>query len=230
MMETVMKFFFFDLDGTLEDSRVDMVSAAQHVRAALGLPQRTFLELVPHVNRGMRELYLNCFSDFISPTGEPADENKLARVQAMYEQRYDNCIAVETKLYPGIRKALEDAKSLGRVAVITNKPEKLSIKLLESLGVLPMIDLVVGGDTCHEAKPSDVPLHFAFQRLGGAPQHDQVFMIGDSQGDSKAGALFGATTVWCAWGYQQLPPAQPSPQIIASTPEDLSSIFRTSLA
>jgi phosphoglycolate phosphatase len=229
-METVMKFFFFDLDGTLEDSRIDMVSAAQHVRSVLGLPQRTFEDLVPHVNRGMRELYLNCFNDFVSPTGELADESKLAHVQTMYEQRYDDCIAVETKLYPGIRSALEDAKTLGLVAVITNKPEKLSIKLLESLGVLALVDLVVGGDTCHEAKPSAVPLHFAFHKLGGSPERDQVFMIGDSQGDSKAGSLFGATTVWCAWGYQQVPPSQPSPQIIASNPQDLSSIFRRAMA
>ncbi|MFZ9519748.1 MAG: HAD family hydrolase [Silvanigrellaceae bacterium] len=222
-----MKFFFFDLDGTLEDSRKDMVSAAQHVRAGLGLPARPFNELVPHVNRGMRELYLNCFDDLISPAGKAANEAELERVQKLYEQRYGDFIAVDTRLYAGIRAALEDAKTLGRVAVITNKPEKLSIKLLRSLEILPLVDLVVGGDTCQEAKPSAVPLQFAFEKLGGTREKDQVFMIGDSQGDSTAGALFGATTVWCAWGYQSLPPTQPPPQLVASTTQDLYSIFRT---
>lgn len=222
-----MKFFFFDLDGTLEDSRKDMVAAAAHVRQSLGLTTREFSALVPHVNKGMRELYLNCFDDFINDARAPeAREEKILTVQKHYEQRYADFIAVETKLYAGIRTALEDARSLGRVAVITNKPEHLSIRLLESLGVLSLIDLVVGGDTCHEAKPSPVPLRFALEKLGGDIARDQVFMVGDSQGDARAGSLCGAQTVWCAWGYQSDAPTQPAPQHIAARPDDLRQIFR----
>ncbi len=223
-----MNFFFFDLDGTLEDSRKDMVSAALHVRSQLGLKPRDFDALVPHVNRGMRELYLNCFEDFIEQGSLPEEtEKKILQVQNLYEARYGEYIAVETRLYSGISAALEDAKSLGRLAVITNKPEHLSVRLLESLKILPLIDLVVGGDTCAEAKPSPVPLRYALETLGGALPRDNVFMIGDSQGDSRAGSLCGAQTVWCAWGYQASAPTDPAPLHIASTPQDLGKIFRT---
>jgi phosphoglycolate phosphatase len=223
-----MNFFFFDLDGTLEDSRKDMVSAAQHVRSQLGLPSRDFDALVPHVNRGMRELYLSCFDDFMATASSPEErEDSVIRVQKLYEERYGECIAVETQLYDGIRSALEDAKSLGRLAVITNKPEHLSVRLLESLKILPLIDLVVGGDTCAEAKPSPLPLRYALEKLGGTLLDDKVFMIGDSQGDSRAGSLCGAQTVWCAWGYQSVAPTDPAPLHIASTPEDLRKIFRS---
>lgn len=222
-----MNFFFFDLDGTLEDSRKDMVAAAQHVRQHLGLPVRSFETLVPHVNRGMRELYLNCFDDFIAQgTSAEEIENKISHVQGLYEKQYGEFIAVETQLYPEIIEALHDAKTLGRIAVITNKPEHLSVRLLESLKILPLIDLVVGGDTCAEAKPSPVPLRYALQKLGGALPQDTVFMVGDSQGDSRAGALCGAQTVWCAWGYQATAPVEPAPQHVAITPKDLRSIFR----
>jgi phosphoglycolate phosphatase len=226
-----MNFFFFDLDGTLEDSRKDMVAAAQFVRAALNLPFRNFDELVPHVNRGMRELYLNCFDDFIScDVASDSTEEKLKEVQKLYEDRYGECIAVETRLYDGIRVALQDARVLGRLAVITNKPEYLSKRLLEQLDVLPLVDLVVGGDTCTEAKPSPVPLQYALEKLGGVLPQDKVFMIGDSQGDSLAGSLCGAETVWCAWGYQTTAPNAPAPLHVALTPKDLNGIFRSAKA
>ena len=51
-----MSLVAFDLDGTLEDSRVDMVSAVQRVRATLGLPHRPDDDFRPHVNRGMPHL------------------------------------------------------------------------------------------------------------------------------------------------------------------------------
>lgn len=222
-----MNFFFFDLDGTLEDSRKDMVSSAQHVRKSLGLQTRDYESLVAHVNRGMRELYLNCFDDYIPANdSDSAREEKILHVQKLYEAHYGEFIAVNTQLYPGIRAALEEAKKIGRVAVITNKPEHLSIRLIHALGISSFVDLVVGGDTCAEAKPSPIPLRYALEKLGGQLPKDEVYMIGDSQGDSLAGSLCGAKTVWCAWGYQTNAPTQPAPQITAQTPEDLGIIFR----
>jgi phosphoglycolate phosphatase len=229
-MSLTMNYYFFDLDGTLEDSRQDMVLAAQNVRAKLGLPARNFDALVPHVNKGMRELYLNCFDDYLSTFKGEMSSEKLSQIEAFYNQEYGGHIAVHTVLYSGIREILQHAKNTGRTAVITNKPESLSKKLLDSLGVSQFIDLVVGGDTCAEAKPSALPLRHALKTLGGSVESDRVFMIGDSQGDSKAGADCGAHTVWCAWGYQSQSPTQPAPHHIAATPEDLIEIFNNAQA
>ncbi|MEN9529977.1 MAG: hypothetical protein RI932_1850 [Pseudomonadota bacterium] len=220
-----MKFFFFDLDGTLEDSRKDMVAAAQAVRKQLNLTERGFDSLVPHVNRGMRELYVNCFDDHVMLPGGNLSEEKLAQVESLYVENYGRNIAVHTQLYTGIKEVLQKAKQMGRVAVITNKPEALSKKLLEALDVLGHVDLVVGGDTCSEAKPSPVPLRHALSALGGSPETDEVFMIGDSQGDAVAGSACGVATVWCAWGYQGQAPTNPAPLYSADKPSDLLEIF-----
>jgi 2-phosphoglycolate phosphatase len=220
-----MNFYFFDLDGTLEDSRKDMVNAAQAIRHQLELSQRPDEQLVPFVNKGMRELYINCFDDFILNPGGELSEDKILTVQSLYEKHYHDNIAVHTKLYPGVYEALVFAKERGRTAVITNKPEVLSRRLLDALGVASFVDLVVGGDTCSAAKPSPIPLQHALEHLGGSISKDNVFMVGDSQGDSTAGANCGAKTVWCAWGYQEHAPASPAPQFIARTPEDLFTIF-----
>lgn len=225
-----MNFFFFDLDGTLEDSRNDMVASAQYVRAELGLLPRSFEELVPHVNKGMRELYLNCFNDYVTQNQGHIDTLKLAETERLYLRNYENNIAVHTKLYPGIENLLRSGQKYGRIAVITNKPESLSKKLLASLGIARFVDLVVGGDTCSEAKPSPVPLKYALDTLGGNRKTDNIFMIGDSQGDAKAGEAFGVATVWCGWGYQAQAPSQPPARYAAQSPHDLFEILKISVS
>ncbi|WDT80842.1 MAG: hypothetical protein MPW14_03405 [Candidatus Manganitrophus sp.] len=54
-----------DLDGTLEDSRRDMISVVHRLREALGLPRRTDDAILPWVNKGMEQLYRACFDDYL---------------------------------------------------------------------------------------------------------------------------------------------------------------------
>lgn len=86
-----------DLDGTIEDSRVDMVASARRVRAALGLPPRPDSALLPYVNAGMDQLYRSCFDDFLAL--DP--ESHYARVRSTYEADYLANVMVETRMYPG---------------------------------------------------------------------------------------------------------------------------------
>jgi phosphoglycolate phosphatase-like HAD superfamily hydrolase len=58
-----MRLICFDLDGTLEDSRRDMVAAVHRVREALGLTPRSNEAVLPWVNKGMETLYRACFND-----------------------------------------------------------------------------------------------------------------------------------------------------------------------
>jgi phosphoglycolate phosphatase len=211
-------FIGIDLDGTLEDSRVDMVAAARRVRAQLDLPVRADELLRPHVNAGMEQLYRACFDDYLA-AGEPSA--RFAQVQAGYEADYLAHVADETRLYPGIEAALHGLAPLATLACITNKPERISRKLLEQLGVGACFATVVGGDTCVAAKPHPVMLRAAIERSGVQPA--QVFMVGDSAADQKLAAAFGARFVWCAWGYVSeldVPEAD-----IARAPADLVGII-----
>src|SRR5262249_2953719 len=93
-----------DLDGTLEDSRADMVAAARKVRAALGLPPRIDAELVPFVNGGMDRLYRSCFDDYLA---QGDGERRYLTVRDAYNAEYLAHVADETRLYAGIADALE---------------------------------------------------------------------------------------------------------------------------
>src|SRR5688500_9803592 len=98
-----------DLDGTLEDSRSDMVAAARKVRAALDLPARADAELAPWVNAGMDRLYCACFDDYLA-AGE--ERQRYASVREAYEAEYLAHVADETRLYAGIAAALEQLARL----------------------------------------------------------------------------------------------------------------------
>lgn len=209
-----------DLDGTLEDSRDDMVAAVLRVREGFGLSSQPDEEFRPHVNAGMDHLYKTCFADLLASGGSIAD------VRAAYEADYLEHIADTTRLYPGIAAALAELAQIGRLACVTNKPERLTAALLEALAVARHFSAIIGGDTCTECKPSPIVLGEASRRVG---RTGAAVMIGDSRLDVLCGRSFGAATIWCAWGYAANPGDQ-QPDHTARTPAELPGLVRRVLA
>ena len=214
--------FFFDLDGTLEDSRADMAAAVNRVRATFGLNSHATEFLFANVNRGMTELYLNCFADFVAQQSHLGNsvEITVEKVRQAYEADYASYVAVETKLYAGMKETLGHLAQLGKLVCVTNKPEKISWLLLHALGVGELFSIVMGGDSCPENKPSPLPLKIAAEKLGFSLQTGKAFMTGDSIADIKAGQAFGAKSIWCAWGYAKNPGSE-TPDAVANKPSDL---------
>ncbi|MCY1058743.1 HAD-IA family hydrolase [Nannocystis sp. SCPEA4] len=209
-----------DLDGTLEDSRDDMVAAVLRVRASFGLSEQPGDTYRGFVNAGMDHLYRSCFADYVGAGGTVDD------VRAAYEADYLAHIADSTRLYAGIGDALVELAALGCLACVTNKPQRLSAALLEALGVGRLFSAVIGGDTCPESKPSPMVLAEACRRVG---RSGQALMIGDSAADVKCGRSFGATTIWCAWGYAADPGAE-VPHHTARAPAELPRLVRSLVA
>lgn len=206
-----------DLDGTLEDSRDDMVAAVLRVRAKMHLADQPGEAFRGHVNAGMDHLYRNCFADYLA-RGGGVDE-----VRTAYEADYLAHIVDATRLYSGMGDALVELAALGCLACVTNKPERLSAALLDSLGVGRLFSAIIGGDTCPEGKPSPLVLAEASRRVG---RTGQAMMVGDSAADVRCGRSFGATTIWCAWGYAADPGAE-APHHTVHAPHELPRLVRT---
>jgi phosphoglycolate phosphatase len=106
----------------------------------------------------------------------------------------------KSALYPGVRGALRQLAENGiRLIVISNKHEALCHLILEALGIASLFEIICGGDTFPEMKPSPLPLLQALERLGIAAQ--DAAMVGDSINDIQAGHQAGVTTIGCTWGY-----------------------------
>lgn len=216
----MLELIGIDLDGTIEDSRDDMVAAATRVRAALGLPARPGAELRPHVNGGMDPLYRACFDDYL---GTP---ERYAEVRTRYEADYLAHVADRTRLYEGMSEALSELQRIAPLVCVTNKPERISRALLAALGVGELFRSVVGGDSCAHIKPHRVMLETAARRAGLDPERPlKSCMIGDTQADVQLGRSFGAHTLWCAWGYVSALSEPADRQ--AARPADLPELVRS---
>lgn len=237
-----MILIFTDLDGTLEDSRADMVAAARRVRSAFGLPPEMDERLAPHVNRGMGHLYRNCFAELFeslpdasgktgAQTHSAGEGELLEAIRVAYEADYAEHIVDQTRAYDGIPEAVAELAQLGTLVCFTNKPEALSRLLLDRLGLLRYYARIMGGDSAAESKPSALPMRIAAEALGFDPDAPDAasVMIGDTAGDMRAARDFGARSIWCAWGYQPHPPEDPQPAAVANDPRELPALIRAGL-
>lgn len=223
-----MKYYFFDLDGTLTDSRDDMVIAVNAVREKLNLTLMDPKCIIQHVVGGMNNLYLKCFSDYIQ-SFEKSKTVALQIVKEAYEGFYLENICNQTYLYPNVKNVMQELVKDSKIFVITNKPERHSFELLKRLNISDYIVDIMGGDSCNESKPSSMPLVISSDRHGFNKEIDIAIMIGDSLNDILAGKSFGAQTVWCAYGYSEQEPSI-NPDYIVTSPEQLLQINLASLS
>ena len=190
----------FDLDGTLVDSNRDLAPAINHALHLAGRP-----EISPDATRkliggGARRMLERAFE---LTGGMPAG----AEVELLYGallKHYEAHIADHTVPYPGCVEALDALLDRGcRLAVLTNKIEVYSRKLLEALDMTDRFELILGGDTLGpgRAKPAPDMIDTAMLMLGGG----RFAMVGDSSYDVQAAKNANVPVVALSFGYNDVP-------------------------
>ena len=207
------RLILYDLDGTLVDTREDLVRAVEHMLQALGEAPRSRQQVLNAVGRGLRHLVTDCLS-------APSD----ARVEQgirVFTDYYGQHLADHSRLYPGASEVLEHFKARTQ-AVITNKPNPFARELLVGLGVAGYFAQIVAGDAGYPKKPDPAALTalMAQHRATAA----QAVFIGDSVIDVETGRRAGVFTVAMSHGLE-------APEVLAHAgPDALVRDFRELLA
>ena len=142
----------FDLDGTLADTAPDLGAALNSLLRALGQPEKALADIRPHSSHGAAALL--AFGMGITP--EHPDYPGLRR---RYLDEYQACNGEASVLFDGIPELLEEIDGRNLVwGIVTNKPEALARELADALPLPVLPAVLVGGDTCAQAKPSPQPL------------------------------------------------------------------------
>lgn len=181
----------FDLDGTIVDSALGIAAALTQLSVARGG--------LPVDVAAVRKLVSLGVGTLVRAALGPVAADRATDVAAFREVLGALPNSADA-LYPGAAACLAALAEAGHpMAIVTNKPEALSIRLLEDLGLAHLFGCIVGGDTLIVGKPDPRPLHHALSRLDCGP-HGTV-MIGDSPVDARAAAAAGVSFVLFEGGY-----------------------------
>ena len=194
-----MPALLFDLDGTLADTKPDLHAAMNHVLTKNGLAEVPDDAIKNMIGGGAREILKRGLTE----NGISWDDNKLDTATEEFVLWYDRNIDANTTIYPNLPPLLNAAQAANiKMAVVTNKRESLSAKLLFRLGLHHYFDVLVGGDTLPKRKPDPDTIDLALQRLGVAPQ--EAIMVGDSEADTGGAIAANIASICVSFGYRRV--------------------------
>lgn len=182
----------FDLDGTLADTAPDMIAALNRLCAEMGTREISFAHARPHVSHGSRALVKLGFPD--------ADSDQVDLLIDRFLEAYARQLSEGTRLFAGMEEVLQSIEQSGRHwGIVTNKPARFTVPLIEALGLNKRAACVVSGDTVARSKPHAMPLLYACEVLALPPTH--CLYVGDAERDIIAGRAAGMCTVAALYGY-----------------------------
>lgn len=205
-----------DLDGTLVDTAPDLVACLNIVLDEAGVPTVDGAAARAMIGRGARMMIARGFAAH----GVQLDDAGLDRLNARFLVHYEGRIADESRAFPGVADALSRFSDAGfRLAVCTNKYERLSRLLLEKIELADRFAVIAGPETFGVSKPHRDHILKTVVAAGGDP--DDCVMVGDSRTDIEAARASGVPVVAVTFGYTDIPVKELSPDKLIDHYDDL---------
>jgi phosphoglycolate phosphatase len=202
-----IKLLIFDLDGTLIDSRQDLVNSVNAALRSLGRDELPSDEIAAMVGDGAPTLVRRAL-------GDTPNEDLIRRGLEFFLSYYREHKLDYTRLYDGIPEALDTLKGANgtrRVMfVLTNKPVNPSRAIVQALGIADKFVGVYGGNSFGTKKPDPLGINTILSETGVRP--DEAVMIGDSAVDVLTGRAAGTWTCGVTYGF--------APHTLVETPGD----------
>lgn len=190
------KCLLFDLDGTLVDSRADLANSVNLMLTELGRDPLSSCRVLNFVGEGARLLVERSLSASAEIPPQPDEVDHALKI---FQHHYREHLLDFTRVYPEVEETLSSLSHVPK-AIVTNKPYEFSVALLEGLGMLSQFQVVLGGDSLPERKPSPMMLLEAARSIGVSPS--ACLMVGDTKFDVVAGQAAGMKTCGYVPGFR----------------------------
>jgi phosphoglycolate phosphatase len=181
----------FDLDGTLIDSKKDLVLSVNATLRAMGREELPTELVASYVGSGAPVLIRRALG------GSPGSE-ELQRALKYFLRHYEEHKLNYTRAYPGVREALKQLQGTP-MAVLTNKPANISVRILEGLGLAQFFRVVYGGDSFATKKPDALGANTVLGDLKVAA--NEAGMVGDSEVDVQTARNAGMISAIVNFGF-----------------------------
>lgn len=191
-----MKTAVFDLDGTLVDTSVDMIAAANAILGAEVLDPAQDAAIAFAGGRAM----LRIGSD---RAGSPMSDADIDAAYAPFLDIYSNKLCVGSVPYPSAVDVVSQLTDAGwTCAICTNKPEHLARRLMKELAWYDPFLAIIGADSLSVRKPHPAPVLAAIDQSGG--HRATAVMVGDTDGDVAAAQAADIPSVLVEFGAKPL--------------------------
>jgi phosphoglycolate phosphatase len=199
----------FDLDGTLVDTAPDLIAATNHVLEQVGAPPVDVDSLRPWIGYGAKYM----IEMAIGPAGAKLTPEDHVQLLERYLAYYAENIAVSSRPFEGAVAALERFQAAGvKLAVCTNKMEKMSKTLLTELDLARYFTVIAGRDTFDAFKPHPNHLLETIHAAGGHAA--RAIMIGDTGIDIATAKAANVPVIAVTFGYTDTPVREFSPDAV----------------
>jgi phosphoglycolate phosphatase len=203
----------FDLDGTLIDSARDLVIATNQTRAHFGLPPLEAEVVQSYVGNGAEKLVQRAL-------GCDASEELVSKALSYFVKFYRAHALQHTRLYPGVKELIAGLAASGHtLAVLTNKPVKISTDIVAGLGLGAHFRRIYGGDSFAQKKPDPIGITALMEET--ASRREDTWMVGDSGVDVQTARNANVRVCGVAWGFQPASFKAHPPDIIVLEPGEL---------
>lgn len=218
----LINLVIFDLDGTLIDSRLDLVHSVNAALRHIGRPELPDHVIASYVGDGAPVLIQRALG------GEEIDDSLVRKGLEFFLTYYREHKLDHTTIYPGIVEALTRIQHSAngaprRLAVLTNKPVRPSQAIVDALGLGSFFVKVYGGNSFGTKKPDPEGARTLLSEFG--VQAEQAVIVGDSHTDIETGRNAGIWTVAVTYGFAPHTLADASPDVTVDSPDELAKVF-----
>lgn len=220
-----IKLIIFDLDGTLIDSRLDLIHSVNAMLRHFRRPELPGEVIASYVGDGAPMLVRRAL-------GDPRDEAFVKEALEYFLGYYRVHKLDHTKVYAGIPEALASIQSVNgiqrRMAVLSNKPVHPSRAIVEALGLAHFFVHVYGGNSFATKKPDPLGARTLLKETHTRPE--DALMVGDSSIDVVTGRNAGLWTCGVTYGFAPHTLCEAQPDVVVDTPGEIAALFEAGKA
>src|SRR6266478_2908271 len=186
-----VRALIFDLDGTLIDSKQDLIHSVNAMLRELGRQELAAETISGYIGHGAPRLVARAL-------GGAATEEELRGALQFFLGYYEEHKMDNTCAYPGVAETLAQLSHLP-MAVLTNKPARISVLILNSLGLGEYFRAIYGGDSFESKKPDPFGANKILQEFGIAAR--EALLVGDSEVDVQTARNAGTQAAAVNYGF-----------------------------
>ncbi len=187
------ELFIFDFDGTLVDTAPDIAYHLNSVLSEFGFAESSLSQVKKAIGWGVHQLMRE-----LAPALD-GDAGRLEKMVTLFKQRYAALPVSVTRPYPSVEEMLEGPLSGFQKAIVTNKPQNLTLEIIDRLGWGRHFRKIIGGEAGFAHKPDPASTRYVMEGLGVAPA--KTLFIGDSAIDRDTARGAGTDFIWMDYGY-----------------------------